>query len=466
VQLLVDPMIPPELRQRRRAAAASVALAVVLVALVALLVWWRGGGDRATAASTRPAPRTAAVATPARPIEARPRLRLLGRELLAPRPPAQEPIIDTVTVEKSRVCVGEENLVTVTAHTPGGTDDAFVQAHVGGIIGGQVPVRGRRPETETDEPTMVSVSGRDHTISVAEVPQFTVEECVVPRQVLVKHRLLANTTDEIELFARVRNVGATDTLEVQRWEWDFGDGTHATTTSPIAEHDYAGRAQDALTSSFLVTATAIGPDGAKLVGRASVTLVNRAFELLAYKQMIMIETRLTPRFVEVDAAGVARQGVAVWHRYEAPVQVTRLVRTRWLDGGSTSLPPEELDPIAVLGTDRLLPGQAIQLARTLDPRETPNAAFDFYLVEGRSDDGISATGGFTVMAPPPLPTPEDNEPVTDPMVAARIMKAMAILKKQNVTDEDLYRLEREGAFADLQPVALAGAPSAAAEPSR
>src|SRR6266542_6551715 len=35
---------------------------------------------------------------------------------------ATAPIIDSITIEKREVCEGEENLVTVTAHDPGGNN--------------------------------------------------------------------------------------------------------------------------------------------------------------------------------------------------------------------------------------------------------------------------------------------------------------------------------------------------------
>jgi len=39
-----------------------------------------------------------------------------------------------VSVEKQRVCVGEENLVTVRAHSPDG-DNSFLQVAVNGVLG-------------------------------------------------------------------------------------------------------------------------------------------------------------------------------------------------------------------------------------------------------------------------------------------------------------------------------------------
>src|SRR5207248_6071246 len=61
----------------------------------------------------------------------------------APKPLATSvapPVFDTVRLEKEEVCEGEENLVTVHAHTTDG-NDAFLHYTVAGEAGSQVPVR-------------------------------------------------------------------------------------------------------------------------------------------------------------------------------------------------------------------------------------------------------------------------------------------------------------------------------------
>src|SRR5579884_3206871 len=50
------------------------------------------------------------------------------------------PIIDEIKVEKPEVCEGEDNLVTVRAHTENGTD-AYLHYLIDGKLGPSVPVR-------------------------------------------------------------------------------------------------------------------------------------------------------------------------------------------------------------------------------------------------------------------------------------------------------------------------------------
>jgi very-short-patch-repair endonuclease len=54
------------------------------------------------------------------------------------------------------------------------------------------------------------------------------------------------------------------------------------------------------------------------------------------------------------------------------------------------------------------------------------------------------------MRPPPRPTKENSTPVTDPVLMAKVKKARELLGQPFVTDEDLWRLEREGRFDDLK----------------
>jgi hypothetical protein len=48
-----------------------------------------------------------------------------------PKPPGQPPVIDEIVVEKPEVCAGEENLITVRAHTTDG-NDVFLHYMIGG----------------------------------------------------------------------------------------------------------------------------------------------------------------------------------------------------------------------------------------------------------------------------------------------------------------------------------------------
>jgi hypothetical protein len=62
---------------------------------------------------------------------------------------------------------------------------------------------------------------------------------------------------------------------------------------------------------------------------------------------------------------------------------------------------------------------------------------------------------------------ENSDPVTDPNLEAKIRAAREILHQEVVTDDDLWRLEREGQFANLSNIAAEGkrVPANAAPPA-
>ena len=65
-------------------------------------------------------------------------------------------------------------------------------------------------------------------------------------------------------------------------------------------------------------------------------------------------------------------------------------------------------------------------------------------IQGVTPSGMQARGNLTLLRPPPRPTRENSVPIDDPAMMAKIRRAMAILKQDTVSQEDLWRLEREG----------------------
>ncbi|MBE7449422.1 MAG: hypothetical protein HS111_11135 [Kofleriaceae bacterium] len=433
----------------KRVVAAALALALLLL----LAWWWRR--DRPTPPArevARPAPALPAargeVSAPPADDELPPPRRL---EL----PPAQPPIIDEITVEKREVCEGEDSLVTVRAHTPGNSDDAHLHYVIAGETGPRVPVVGRRREADDGHeppPLTITVFGRDNVATTVPLPEIRVKPCKVPRRVHIHTRLLPNAPDELELYAQVMDVGAMARMKPVAARWWFGDGTSAETTTPLTSHSYAGRPQTSLFSTFLVEVEITGADGERVRGRTSVQLMNLSFEHRHYRGLVLLRTELFPRFPELGPDGKVVQRVHVWHDHDQPVHLTRILRRQHLSGGAVAeaerLAPGVLLPGATLGV-----GARLDAAVELDAAGQPDLAMIEYVIEGRSADGLPAQGGFAVMRPPPRPTRDNSDPVLDPALVARIKRAREVLRKEYVTDEDLWRLEKEGAFADLPPTA-------------
>jgi hypothetical protein len=124
---------------------------------------------------------------------------------------------------------------------------------------------------------------------------------------------------------------------------------------------------------------------------------------------------------------------------------------------------QEIDAQRLLGT-RVIPPAGITVPLRFDTAREAAIFSIEHAVVGRTAEGWSAVGAFSIMRPPKRPTRDDHVPVDDPMLQAKILAARDLLGKEFVTDEDLWRLEREGAFKGLQPSPVRAEPQV--EPTR
>lgn len=436
-------------RRRRTILAAAILCACILLV-------WRWLPERRPASPTAQTAATEAIeaielqraaSTPAR-VDDLPR----------PPPPAslgpapQAPIIDEITLEKTELCEGEENLVTIRAHTPDGVDDAYLHYSIPGRgTGAQIPVRHYvSDDDETPDPPMKVIAfGRNNVATEVELPPVTIRECRPSHNLFIQHRVTPNTEAELELYARIIDIAAGAPFEPVLFRWSFGDGTTAETDSPVVTHDYGQRPQDTHFSQLLIGCEAVAADGETVRGRLSVELSNPSFEHLNYKGIVTLLVIREPRFPEMDGRGVVAQGFHVWHHHPQPVIIRRVLREDHLANGATR-GPRDVPVTPVLGaTD--IPREGIDVALALDTVADPDTVQQTYTLLGESVDGYPVHGVLTVMRPPPKPTKQNSRPVTDKYLQAKILRAREILGQAYVTDEDILRLEKQGAFDDLRP---------------
>ena len=206
------------------------------------------GINRATAAVAPPAPAAPPPMTP------------------APDPP---PVIDEVSVEKPEVCSGEENLITVRAHTVNGTNE-FLHTVIDGSMGASVPVRLSLGEDGSIiGQHSISVFGRTNTAVTVPLPRFRVKDCQPPQILLVEQRLRPNSNSDFDLRARVVTLpprgreprGVVESFKAVSFAWTFGDGTSEATATPIVTHSFENRPQAALYSYFTVGVEASDRNG-------------------------------------------------------------------------------------------------------------------------------------------------------------------------------------------------------------
>ncbi|WP_148273296.1 hypothetical protein [Stigmatella aurantiaca] len=438
----------------------QVGAAVLGVCALAVLGIWLGSGEAPAAVASPPPPPmpgprrmasepdavAAAPSAPERPVVSPP----------APADPAA-PVIDEITVEKSEVCEGEENLISLRAHTPNGKD-AFLHYSVGGRQGQRIPVRswiaddGEAPKLE------VKVFGPDGKVTVADVPPFTVKPCKPARSAFITARVRANTWSEFEFEAKlVENAQPQGGVAFQprSYEWTFGDGETAVTQTPYALHSYEGRKQDTMFSHLLVEVRVRGDGGEPVVGRTALQLVNPAFEDLATKGVVTLLVQFTPRFPELGSDGVVRQKVRLFHHQDRPVFIHNALRFRHRMAPTEPTGHQVVDPSALLGASTVPPGRGLEFEIQLDTRKEPDVFSMEYSLEGKDSEGRPVRGAFSVMRPPARPTRENSHPVEDPLLKAKILEARKLLNRPYVTDEDLWQLQRQGKFADLEARAQA-----------
>jgi len=352
---------------------------------------------------------------------------------------AEGPIVDEVSVEKSEVCEGEENLVSVKAHASDGTD-AYLHTVIGSGLGMKVPVKTYLSADGTYPKQWLTVFGKNTSTRI-ELPHFEVKKCKPERQVLISWAPLANTVDGYEFTAKVTGESKVSFRPV-RFLWDFGDGETDISRVPYVAHGYKRRAQNTRYSDFLVKVEAVSETGDSTTGRASVELYNLAFAELERDGLVMLFAEPNPRFPEMDERGLVKQKFRIWHAYSQAVEIQNLSLIRQNKEGER-LPAKPLD-IAVLYQTEIPPGESVEAELSFDTTLEPNIFCFVYRLEGTSADGRRALGEAVVLRPPPKLTRQNTTPITDPALVARIQAAIRITGKKTVTSEDLWHLEREG----------------------
>lgn len=364
------------------------------------------------------------------------------------------PIIDEITVEKTSVCRGEDVQVTVRAHDPKGKDDKWLHYVIDAHPGASQPLPYWSDQNQM--PRRIAVFGKNNaSVTYAEVPQVTIMDCTVAQMVQITHQLVTNTEDTFRFLARVVAKGTSEKFEACSYEWDFGDGKSATTQDPWTEHGYLEREQDGLETAFQVRLRVLPCNGGSpIIGRSVVALTNvYAFEKES-KHVSGLVVVGDPRFPERGDDGVVRQ-TALVRTWEAdPVHITKVTYTDTIPTNGPGVPtdPVDVSPASFLGTTTVT-RDWIHVPLAYDTTQEPNWAMRRWDIEGKATDGTPVYGSFTLMAPPKL-DPDKSPKVTDPAFKERLLAAMKILGRDQVSDEDLMRLEQEGKLPPSDPHAV------------
>ena len=417
------------------------ALLVCAIALVALTLALLLRGDETPAGSVE-----AAALVQQQPRAAAAEAQRPAPQAQASSRPVAPPVFDLVRVEKDEVCEGEENLVTVHAHTTDGNDD-FLHYTVAGEAGAQVPVRAYVGRDGKPVQQYAVAFSKDNVATRIELPPYRVKNCRPSRILVVTMRMLPNSVGEREFTAKVQ---ALDGLAfTPAWyEWDFGDGSFEASADPVATHDYSGLAQKTAFTDLLVRVKALDGGGQSVEGRYPLHIRNVAFDTRR-RGTATLFTQPTPRFPEMGTDGVVRQKFRIWHAEDVPVQITGATMSRLFlpeAPGSAPAPPDvvAIDHTSLLRHNQLPPGVVQEESLEFDFAAAPTVYAVTVELQGITSAGTPARGQLTILRPQPRPTRENSVPIQDPAMILKIRRAMAILKQDTVSQEDLSRLEREG----------------------
>jgi hypothetical protein len=384
----------------------------------------------------------------------------------APTPPEAEapaaaepapPIVDEILVEKQEVCSGEDNLITVRAHTPDG-NDAYLHYTVGDGTGQRIPIRVWRNDADGSyELPRVTVFTKNNVSVTVPLPPFQVKDCEPERLIHVMSRRQPNSEDDFEFFAKLMErpvrpgQPAPKPFVPVRFVWTFDDEAPVTTTGPLVSHSMLSTTgASSMYTQHLIRVDAYDAAGRKETGRSSLQVLNTSFENFDKKGVVTLLAVGTPRFPVLDPDGVVRQSFRLYHRFRGPVRITQIKALRSFRGNGEAPPPPEQVDAASLPVSEVPEGKGTEVKVSFDTKAEPDVFAITYALEGVSADGHPARGTFSVMRPPPRPTKENSSPISDPVLLAKVKRARELLQQEYVTDEDIFRLEREGKFADLK----------------
>ncbi len=363
-----------------------------------------------------------------------------------PQAPPGPPVFDLVRVEKQEVCEGEENLVTVHAHTTDG-NDAFLQYTIAGEAGAQVPVRAfldRDGKTITQYAVAFT---KNNVATRIEIPAYRVNRCRPAHVLVVTVRLLPNSSGEREFSAHLQTLEGAPFAPAW-YEWSFGDGSSSVTAGPVAAHDYSRLPQKAAFTDLLVKVKARDGAGGSVEGRLPLHVRNVAF-FSRQSGVATIFAEPVPRFPVAGADGIVHQTFRLWHAEDVAVRLTGATEARLVlpaTPGAVPDPPKTVavDPDRLLREREIPAGASVEEPIEVDFGADPAVYGVVYGIQGVTAAGMQARGEIAVLRPPPRPTRENSVPIDDPAMTMKIRKAMEILGTQTVSQEDLFRLEREG----------------------
>jgi hypothetical protein len=318
-------------------------------------------------------------------------------------PVAPDVVIESVRVDKTEVCRGEQVIVTTEARA----DDEparFLNFGVLGepdLVGPRVVLTLDHPLAEGDK--LVYARAKSGTMAVAKVPAVGVKDCEEPVTVAVGYARKSQLPDRAWLSAELLGPEGEEeqSFEPVSYSWDFGDGQTLETSSPEVEHSYEARLQDSAYSYFFVSVRAKDAQGREVAGARSLRFVNMGFDPTDSKVTV---------FAAIDQKPNAGEIISLYHGDAQPVSFHRATirdEITSAEGEVVTTAPKEHDPATLLGFTELAPGESRKLGSLAALLPSEPGVFRVVRVEGERADGTPAVAEFDLVA---ATTPPAGDP--------------------------------------------------------
>jgi len=349
----------------------------------------------------------------------------------------QANFIKDIILEKNPVCAGEDFKVTVIAKNPFGSD-AHLVYRISNKLGNPAIMRFNKAGQRE---FYVTVRDEGKHIDMRKV-QITVVECADKPLVVLSARL-HNLEPESAIFEVTSQKGLTGKCT---YEWDFGDGTYATTQNGYITHSYASRDQKGLQSSFLVKVTVADANNITATGRNSISFPN-----VHYLSNLMgnpIIPSLYNKFPSIDSSTVTVE-VTMKNIFDEAVSFHNAVLECMPCNTEMSPDYKNINPDQLLESTYIAPRstvkQLLKISRYLLPKSTCNLTIT---LSGQYPGNREVYAKIYLNIPPQSKEDIDasrDKIITDDDMIEKLNKASKILGKDKpITPQDIQKLEREG----------------------
>lgn len=349
----------------------------------------------------------------------------------------QANFIKDIILEKNPVCAGEDFKVTVIAKNPFGSD-AHLVYRISNKLGNPAIMRFNKAGQRE---FYVTVRDEGKHIDMRKV-QITVVECPDKPLVVLSARL-HNLEPESAIFEVTSQKGLSGKCT---YEWDFGDGTYATTQNGYITHSYASRDQKGLQSSFLVKVTVADANNITATGRNSISFPN-----VHYLSNLMgnpIIPVLYNKFPSIDSSTIT-VAVTMKNIFDEAVSFTNAVLECMPCNTEMSPDYKNINPDQLLESTYIAPRstvkQLLKISRYLLPKSTCNLTIT---LSGQYPGNREVYAKIYLNIPPQSKEDIDasrDKIITDDDMIEKLNKASKILGKDKpITPQDIQKLEREG----------------------